>query len=105
MATITNWEMRLILDRNQNALEGRPTFDAGSSVAPGLYWDPVARLVVPIQSQQTTDRHLVSVHPNPGATMDDVVGEVAMGGGGRSGRPVPYDEARRSESHQHRAGP
>ena len=36
-------KVRIILDRNQNGIDGRPTVAAGASLQPGLYWDPAAR--------------------------------------------------------------
>jgi hypothetical protein len=101
MEAITNWEMRLILDRNRNALDGRPAHEVGADIQPGLYWDPANRVVVPVTARQRAERPLVSIHDNPNASMDDVVREVAMGGGGHSGRPTPYEQARATEKHHH----
>lgn len=101
MATITKWEMRLVLDRNRNAFDGRPRHAAADEVPPGLYWDPERREVVSIPARQRTDRALLSIHEKPDASLDDVVRQLAMGGGGVSGKPVPYEVARAAESQHH----
>jgi hypothetical protein len=97
MATITTWEMRLLLDRNPNALDARPVYAAGESLPAGLYWDADRREGVPFAGGGTADRRLISLHEKPDATFDEVVRQVAMGGGGHSGRPVPYEQARAAE--------
>jgi len=92
---ITTQEVRIILDRNQNGLDGRPAVDAGASLPPGIYWDPAARAVVPVEATRTADRRHVLLSHRMEMTADELVRELAMGGGGHSGRPVPYHQGAR----------
>ena len=96
---ISTQEVRIILDRNQNGLDGRPVIDAGASLPPGVYWDPVARAVVAVEATRTADRRYVLLSHRMEITSDELVRELAMGGGGHSGRPIPYHQGARPAAH------
>jgi hypothetical protein len=96
---ITTQQVRIILDRNQNGLDGRPAFEAGASLPPGVYWDAAARAVVAVEAQRTADRRYVLLSHRMEITADELVRELAMGGGGSSGRPVPYHQGARPAAH------
>ena len=87
---ITTQQVRIILDRNRNGLDGLPRADAGQQIARGLYWDAAARRVVPVEASQAADRALVLLSDDLDITFDELVRRMAMGGGGHSGRAVPY---------------
>jgi len=89
---ITTQDVRIILDRNQNGLDGRPVVEAGASMAPGVYWDAAARAVAAVEAARTADRRYVLLSHRLEVTSDELVRELAMGGGGHSGRPVPYHQ-------------
>ena len=97
MTRITAWEMRLVLDRNQNALDGLAAVESGATASAGLYWDPANRQLVSLAQLSRAPIHLVRIHANPDAALDVVVRELAMGGGGHSGRPTSYERARAGE--------
>ncbi|HZQ99434.1 MAG TPA: hypothetical protein VFC93_11540 [Chloroflexota bacterium] len=90
---ITSQQVRIILDRNRNGLDGRPSVAAGTMAQPGLYWDAAARKVVPIEAPTTVDRDLVLLARRLDVTVDELVRQLAMGGGGESGRAIPYEAA------------
>jgi hypothetical protein len=96
---ITTQEVRIILDRNQNGLDGRPVVEAGASLAPGLYWDGAARTVAAVEATRTADRRYVLLSHRLDIAADELVRELAMGGGGPSGRPVPYHQGARPGAH------
>ena len=99
---ITTQQVRIILDRNRNGLDGRPSAKPGERVDPGLYWDPDGRKVVPMEAASSADRSLVLLSRRLDITVDELVRQVAMGGGGVSGRPVPNHTGLGSEaSHAH----
>lgn len=87
---ITTQQVRIILDRNRNGLDGRPAVRAGGRVEPGLYWDPDARKVVAMEAAGTADKSLVLLSRRLDISVDDLVRSMAMGGGGHSGRAVEY---------------
>ena len=92
----------MILDRNQNGLDGLPRVAAGASAPPGLYWDPARRMVVPLEASGPADADLVLLSARLDITFDELVRQMAMGGGGRSGRPVPYHQGMvRASQHSH----
>ena len=82
--------MRIILDRNRNGLDGLPRAAAGQQLERGLYWDEEAHQVVPIDAARAADRSLVLLSDDLDLTFDELVRRMAMGGGGHSGRAVPY---------------
>jgi hypothetical protein len=96
---ITTQQVRIILDRNQNGLDGRPAVRAGDRLEAGLYWDPDGRKVVALESAGTADRALVLLSRRLDITVDELVRQVAMGGGGGSGRAIPYHAGAASEGH------
>lgn len=83
-------EVRIILDRNRNGLDGLPEVAPGGSLAPGVYWDPDRRVVEPVESTRTADRRYVLLSSRLEITFGELVRQMAMGGGGHSGRAVPY---------------
>ena len=87
---ITTQQVRIILDRNRNGLDGLPRAEAGQQLGRGLYWDEAARRVWPVEGAQTADRALVLLSDDLEITFDELVRRMAMGGGGHSGRAVPY---------------
>lgn len=95
---ITTQQVRIILDRNQNGLDGRPAIRTGERLDAGLYWDPTGRKVVALESAGTADKALVLLSRRLDVTVDDLVRQMAMGGGGATGRPVPYHAGAASES-------
>lgn len=96
---ITTQDVRIILDRNQNGLDGRPIVEAGASLQPGLYWDRTGRAVAAVEATRTSDRRYVLLSHRLDITFDELVRELAMGGGGPSGRPVPYHQGTRGGAH------
>ena len=89
----------MILDRNRNGLDGLPRIGAGEQLSRGLYWDAAARRVEPIEGAQAADRDLVLLSDDLEITFDELVRRMAMGGGGHSGRAVPYHAGSGSASH------
>ena len=87
---IATQQVRIILDRNRNGLDGLPLTGAGEQLSRGLYWDEATRRVVPVEGVQTADRALVLLSDDLDVTFDDLVRRMAMGGGGHTGRAVPY---------------
>jgi hypothetical protein len=87
---ITTQQVRIILDRNQNGLDGRPAARPGERIEPGLYWDAEARKVVPLEAAGTADKPLVLLSRRLDISVDELVRSMAMGGGGGSGRAIPY---------------
>ena len=87
---IATQQVRIILDRNQNGLDGRPKVEPGSSLDSGLYWDPIGRKVVPVEAAGPAQQALILLSRHIDITVDDLVRSLAMGGGGDSGRAVPY---------------
>ena len=99
---ITTQQVRIILDRNRNGLDGRPLAKPGERVEPGLYWDPDGRKVVTMEAAGSADRSLVLLSRRLDVSVDELVRQMAMGGGGLSGRPVPYHTGLGAEaSHAH----
>lgn len=96
---ISTRSVRLILDRNQNGLEGRPIIDVGGALASGLYWDPTTRQAVSVESGRAADRRYVLLSPRVDVTFDELVRELVMGGGGSSGRAPPYHAGISSAHH------
>jgi hypothetical protein len=96
---ISTQEVRIILDRNQNGLDGRPAIEAGAGLPPGLYWDQASRSVAAVEATRTADRRYVLLSNRIDITADELVRELAMGGGGPSGRPVPYHQGARPGAH------
>lgn len=94
---ITTREVRIILDRNRNGLDGRPAVSQGGSLSPGVYWDGSA--VVGVEATRTADRRYVQLSHRMDITADELVRELAMGGGGSSGRAVPYHEGKGAAHH------
>lgn len=95
---ITTQQVRIILDRNQNGLDGRPRVTAGRQMGVGVYWDEAGRRVEIVETPRAADREYVLLSERPDVTFDELVRLMAMGGGGRSGRAVPY-HAGASNSH------
>lgn len=87
---IATQQVRIILDRNQNGLDGLDNVGAGQPLAPGIYWDAAARRVVTVESSRPADQALVLLSERLDVTFDELVRKMAMGGGGHSGRAVPY---------------
>jgi hypothetical protein len=87
---ITTQQVRIILDRNRNGLDGRPAVAAGGRLDAGLYWDPDARKVVPMEAAGTADKGLVLLSRRLDIGVDELVRSMAMGGGGQTGRPIEY---------------
>ena len=87
MDAINPVEMRLLLDRNPNALKAAPHFAAGARLDPGLYWSAAAAQTVSVEQPVTADVDLYRLHRNPAATLTDLVHTIAVGGGGRTGDP------------------
>jgi hypothetical protein len=87
---ITTQQVRIILDRNRNGLDGLPRAEAGTMLSRGLYWDVSTRRVTAVEAPQSADRALVQLSDDPTITFDELVRRMAMGGGGHSGQPVPY---------------
>ena len=87
---ITTQQVRIILDRNRNGLDGLPRVDAGQQLGRGLYWDAATRRVVPVDGPRSAEKALVLLSEDLEITFDELVRRMAMGGGGHSGRPVPY---------------
>lgn len=95
---ITTQQVRIILDRNGNGLDGRPLLSRGERIEAGLYWDPEGRKVVPVDAAGSADRPLVLLSRRLDITVDELVRSMAMGGGGASGRAAPYHAGRAVES-------
>jgi hypothetical protein len=85
--------VRIILDRNRNGLDGRPRVRAGGQMDVGVYWDEAERRVEIVETPRSADREYVLLGERPDVTFDELVRLMAMGGGGRSGRAVPYHAA------------
>jgi hypothetical protein len=98
---ITTQQVRIILDRNRNGLDGLPRSTSGEQIGRGLYWDEATRRVVPVEGPQAADRALVLLSDDLEITFDELVRRMAMGGGGHTGRAVPYHAAAGSVSHHH----
>jgi hypothetical protein len=96
---ITTQQVRIILDRNRNGLDGLPRFEAGQQLSRGLYWDSAARRVVVAEMPQSADRALVQLSDDPAITFDTLVRRIPMGGGGRSGQAVPYHSGAGAAAH------
>jgi hypothetical protein len=96
---ITTQQVRIILDRNRNGLDGLPAVRAGERLEAGLYWDPEARKVVALESAGTADKPLVLLSPRFDVTVDELVRQMAMGGGGGTGRAIPYHAGAATEGH------
>ena len=96
---ITTQEIRIILDRNQNGLDGRPVVEAGASMPPGLYWDAADRVVAAVEATRTAGRRYALLSHRLDVTADELVRELAMGGGGQIGRAVPYHQGARPPAH------
>ena len=87
---ITTQQVRIILDRNRNGLDGLPRLPAGAQMGAGVYWDRAAGRVEIVESARSADREYVRLSDRPQITFDELVRLMAMGGGGRSGRAIPY---------------
>jgi hypothetical protein len=96
---IAGREVLIILDRNQNGLDGRPVVAIGGMLGPGVYWDPDRAEVVAVDASRPADRRYIFLSPRRDVTADELVRELAMGGGGASGRAVPYHARRGSSTH------
>ena len=96
---ITTQQVRIILDRNRNGLDGLPRLSSGQQLARGLYWDAASRRVVPVEGSQAADRELILLSDDVEITFDELVRRMALGGGGHSGRAVPYHAGAGSASH------
>jgi hypothetical protein len=96
---ITTQQVRIILDRNRNGLDGLPRAEGGAILSRGVYWDEAARRVVAVEGSQTAERALVQLSENTAITFDELVRRMAMGGGGRSGQPVPYHAGAGASAH------
>ncbi|MBM4417221.1 MAG: hypothetical protein FJ033_02740 [Chloroflexi bacterium] len=96
---ITSQQVRIILDRNQHGLDGLPRVAAGRSLAPGTYWDPYEREVISCATPQTAIADVVLLSHDPDISVDRLVRQMAMGGGGRSGRARPYHARAASAEH------
>ena len=96
---ITTQQVRIILDRNRNGLDGLPRVASGQQLGRGVYWDESARRVVPVDGSQLADRDLVLLSDDLDVTFDELVRRMAMGGGGHTGRAVPYHAGVGSASH------
>ena len=73
---------------------------AGQVASPGLYWDPVGRKVDAIEAPRSAERELVLLTHRVDITFDELVRQMAMGGGGHSGRAIDY-HARESQRSSH----
>ncbi|TAK22857.1 MAG: hypothetical protein EPO26_09755 [Chloroflexota bacterium] len=89
---IASKQVRILLDRNRNGLEGRPFVNPGQAASVGLYWDSVAGEVVAIDTPRGVDRHLILLSRDRDVSYDALVRQMAMGGGGHTGRAVAYHE-------------
>ncbi len=96
---ITSQEVRIILDRNQHGLDGLPRIAAGRSLAPGTYWDPHAQAVISCATPQTAAADVVLLSRDPDASFERLVRQMAMGGGGRTGRARPYHARANTTAH------
>ena len=96
---ITTQQVRIILDRNQNGLDGRSRVHAGDRVSPGLYWDESTRRIRVIDSVGSADKDYVILSSNLDLSVDELVRSLAMGGGGHTGKPAIYHESAGSASH------
>ena len=96
---ITTQQVRIILDRNRNGLDGLPRFSAGQQLERGLYWDEASRKVVPVESGRSAEQEVVLLSGDFEITFDELVRRMAMGGGGHTGRAVPYHAGASSASH------
>lgn len=98
---ITTQQVRIILDRNRNGLDGRPAVQPGQPMHPGVWWDASGRKVVRVESgRPAAEVACVLLSERLDITVDDLVRLLAMGGGGHSGRAVPYHAgAGSSQSH------
>jgi hypothetical protein len=96
---ITTQQVRIVLDRNQHGLDGRPRIESGATMDVGLYWDAEARKLVPVESRGVADRRLVLLSPRLDVTIDELVPSLAMGGGGSSGRAIAYHVGAASQDH------
>ena len=89
---ITTQQMRIILDRNQNGLDGRTRVKSGERVTPGIYWNEITRRIHIVEGAGVADGDFVVLSNNLDLTIDELVRSLAMGGGGHSGRPTVYHE-------------
>jgi hypothetical protein len=87
---ITTQEVRIILDRNRNGLDALPSVAAGASLSPGVYWDADRGVVEAVESTRTADKRYALLSKRLDITFDELVRQMAMGGGGHTGRPVAY---------------
>ncbi len=96
---ITTQQVRIILDRNQNGLDGRERVRPGDRIAPGLYWDETTRRIQVFDSVGSSDRNYVVLSNNLDLTVDELVRSLAMGGGGHTGRPTTYHQGATATPH------
>jgi hypothetical protein len=87
---ITTQQVRIILDRNRNGLDGLPRVPAGGQLGVGVYWDGATRRVEAVEAPRQAEGERVLLSHRLDVTFDDLVRVMAMGGGGHSGRAVPY---------------
>ena len=91
MAGLEAWQILMFLNRNQNALAGKQVLAAGTQLAPGLYWDLRNRRLVSVERGQPAPGDCVKLADRPDAKLEEVTRTFALGGGGRSGDPGPFE--------------
>ena len=96
---ITTQQVRIILDRNQNGLDGRDRVRSGDRISPGFYWDESTRRIQVIDSVGSSDKDYVVLSNNLDLTVDELVRSLAMGGGGHTGRPTMYHQGAAATPH------
>ena len=89
-APVTTESFRVFLNLNVNALDARPRFLAGEELSPGLYWNEATCEVERIEQPRAAAGPVVQLSRDPDVTYGRLIREVALGSGGRSGRPLPY---------------
>ena len=96
---ITTQQVRIILDRNQNGLDGRIRVRTGERVSPGIYWNELSRRIHVVDGASVAESDYVVLSNNLDLTVDELVRSLAMGGGGHTGRPTIYHDAGAAAHH------
>jgi hypothetical protein len=98
---ITTQQVRIILDRNRNGLDGLPRVPAGGQLGVGVYWDEATRRVEAVEAPRSAEAERVLLADRLDVTFDELVRLMAMGGGGRTGRATPYHAGVSGTSQSH----
>lgn len=89
---LTTSEMRLFLAQNPNALLAKRVIPAGAELSPGLYWNLARQEVEAVSAPRPATHDCVRLADRLDATLAEVSRGFALGGGGRTGTPLPPEE-------------